>query len=283
MYGDSPPRPFHSPADVIQAWQADPRIRSLAWGDLKSLTANQSGLEITLCLPWLVGEWASLAFDALLPAMAASFFFFLTGLRQVHQGFHESLGIGRRATEWLLVIQSGLMLGAMHAIKFHHLQHHRHCMGPEDYEAASARMPGWKAVLFGPLFPLLLHYHAWRRSGTAYRRWMAFEIAVNFLIVSLALALHYKGISSILLYHIGFMLIGQCLTAFFAVWTVHRDCEGPIHFARTQDGKLKNGISYDMFYHVEHHLFPKVPQRHLPELARRLQAVAPELRQKQVF
>jgi fatty acid desaturase len=38
-----------------------------------------------------------------------------------------------------------------------------------------------------------------------------------------------------------------------------------------------------MFYHVEHHLFPAVPTRKLPILARRLDEVAPELAAKKVF
>jgi fatty acid desaturase len=38
-----------------------------------------------------------------------------------------------------------------------------------------------------------------------------------------------------------------------------------------------------MFYHLEHHLFPAVPTSHLPELARRLDAVAPALNSKRVF
>jgi fatty acid desaturase len=41
--------------------------------------------------------------------------------------------------------------------------------------------------------------------------------------------------------------------------------------------------SRDMFFHVEHHRFPKVPTRHLPELARRLNLVAPQLGWKQVY
>jgi len=38
-----------------------------------------------------------------------------------------------------------------------------------------------------------------------------------------------------------------------------------------------------MFYHVEHHLFPAVPTCKLPILARRLDAVAPELATSKVF
>ena len=77
---------------------------------------------------------------------------------------------------------------------------------------------------------------------------------------------------------------GQCHTAFFAVWTVHHGCEaarGPI--ARTIRGRVKAVISYDMFFHVEHHLYPAVPTRRLPILARRLDAVAPELAVRRVF
>lgn len=273
----------HPKANIVQNWQRDHRIRSISWADLKAITPWQTVSELTLSLPWLIGEWILLYFDAILPAILAAFFFFLTGLRQVHQGFHQTLGIGRKVTAWFLVIQSGLMLGSMHAIKFNHLQHHRDCLGPDDYEAASARMPGWKALLFGPLFPILLHSHAWRRGGKTYRPWIIGEAIVNGCVMVIAAALYYWDMSPVLLYHIGFMAMGQCLTAFFAVWTVHHDCDDPVHFARTQDGKIKNGISYDMFYHLEHHLFPKIPQRHLPELARRLHAIAPELREKKVF
>jgi fatty acid desaturase len=53
--------------------------------------------------------------------------------------------------------------------------------------------------------------------------------------------------------------------------------------ARTIRGRLKPFVTYEMFYHLEHHLFPAVPTRRLPELARRLDAVAPELSERRVF
>jgi fatty acid desaturase len=39
----------------------------------------------------------------------------------------------------------------------------------------------------------------------------------------------------------------------------------------------------NLLYHVEHHLFPAVPCNHLPELARRLDGVAPEWTGKRVL
>ncbi|HLG57634.1 MAG TPA: fatty acid desaturase [Vicinamibacterales bacterium] len=44
-----------------------------------------------------------------------------------------------------------------------------------------------------------------------------------------------------------------------------------------------NFLSYDMFHHVEHHLFPAVPTCRLPELSRRLDLVAPHYKDFSVY
>ena len=171
----------------------------------------------------------------------------------------------------------------MHAVKYNHLQHHKHCLDDDDIEAVSARMAWWKALLFGPLFPLMLHRQALMKGSVYYKRWIYGELVLNVSVVCAAVTLFMLYGSVLLLVHVGLMVVGQCLTAFFAVWTVHHDCDESDVFARTQRGWLKNFISYDMFYHVEHHLFPKVPQRNLPEIAKRLDGVVPELMNKRVF
>jgi len=79
------------------------------------------------------------------------------------------------------------------------------------------------------------------------------------------------------------MLVGQCMTAFFAVWTVHHHCDRSHALARTMHSRIKNLLSLNMFLHIEHHLFPRVPTCHLPELSRRIDRVAPDLRSKIVF
>jgi fatty acid desaturase len=86
----------------------------------------------------------------------------------------------------------------------------------------------------------------------------------------------------VLEYHVAAMAAGQCLTAFFAVWTVHHDCDHR-PFARTLRNRLKSAIAMDMFFHVEHHLFPRVPTCRLARLAERLDRVAPELARKKVY
>jgi fatty acid desaturase len=47
--------------------------------------------------------------------------------------------------------------------------------------------------------------------------------------------------------------------------------------------RLKSAASFGMFYHLEHHLYPRVPTRHLPALAERLDRKVPDLTRKQVF
>ena len=75
----------------------------------------------------------------------------------------------------------------------------------------------------------------------------------------------------------------KCLTAFFAVWTVHHHCDRTHYIARTLRNRIKNRVTFDMFRHIEHHLFPRVPTCHLPELSRRIDMAAPELKRKIVF
>lgn len=71
--------------------------------------------------------------------------------------------------------------------------------------------------------------------------------------------------------------------AFFAVWTVHHDTsENPL-MARTQSTIWKNWITFGMFYHLEHHLFPAVPTIKMPELSKRIDEAIPDLEKKQTF
>ena len=250
------------------------RLAGVEWRDLVSLTPLETVRELTLCLPWLALSLLLAAAHLYPPALAASFMMFLTGLRQAHNAHHHALGLGRRANEWFLFAMSVVMLGAMHAVKFNHLRHHKLCMGVGDVEAASARMSGWRAIAFGPLFPLLLHRTALAKGNRTVRLWVCAELAVN--VAWIAAVFLWLRVDA-LRYHVIAMGVGQCLTAFFAVWTVHHDTEATAYPARTQRGWLRNVASYHMFLHVEHHLFPQVPTCHLPALARRLDAAAPDL------
>jgi len=256
------------------------RLAQVEWRDLVVLSRKDVFHELTLSLPWLAISLMLASFEWYVPALFASFLFFLTGLRQVHNAYHQALGLSRRATDLVMFVLSILMLGSMHAIRINHLHHHRNCLGDDDVEAMSARLPAWGALMLGPWFPLRLHHRALQLARGAQRRWIIGELVANG-----AWCLLVFGVTGwpALRYHVLAMALGQCLTAFFAVWSVHHDTQDAPFPARTLRTPFTSHISYAMFHHVEHHLFPAVPTRRLPELAARIDRMAPEFARYKVF
>jgi len=76
---------------------------------------------------------------------------------------------------------------------------------------------------------------------------------------------------------VGTELFSHCL------WTVHHDCDRSHFIARTLCSPIKSVIAFDMFFHVEHHLFPSVPTCRMDELSKRLDEAAPKLAKMQVY
>ncbi len=258
----------------------DPRLGAVEWRDLVPLRRTEIACELAISLPWLAASLTAAHHALYVVAFGCSFMFFLTGLRQVHSAYHYALGLSRAATEWVMFALSILMLGSMHAVQINHLRHHRYCLATEDIEAMSARMPAWCAVLVGPWFPLRLHYKALQVGTVRQRRWIAAELAANLVwIVLVFMVFRTRALEC----HVLAMASGQCLTAFFAVWTVHHDSSPECYPARTIRNPFKATLTYDMFYHVEHHLFPAVPTSRLPILAQRLDRAAPEFGAQKVF
>ncbi|MCU7935373.1 MAG: fatty acid desaturase [Candidatus Thiodiazotropha sp. (ex Dulcina madagascariensis)] len=259
----------------------DERLQSIVWKDLLVLTKFEVFYELVISLPWLILSFLAVMEDIYILALAFSFMFFLTGLRQVHNASHYALGTSKAVTESVLFVLSILMLGSMHAVQINHLRHHKFFPDKnEDIEAISINMSPLGAILIGPIFPFLLHIKALKVGNEEQLRWIYFELLGNALWITIIFTLlEYTWLQ----YHVIAMSIGQCLTAFFAVWTVHHDCDPMEGVARTIRNKYKAVITYKMFYHLEHHLFAAVPTCHLDILAKRLDAAMPELSKKCVY
>lgn len=255
-------------------------LKEIQWQDLVELKQKDVYSELLISVPWLIVSFifALLAWYPM--ALFCSFMFFLTGLRQVHNAFHFALGLAKTSTHWVMFILSIIMLGSMHAVQINHLRPHQHCMQDEDVEAKSAKMKWWKAFLFGPIFPLMLHKKAFEVGTKKQKKWMIAELLANVIFIILVFGVLDIAV---LKYHIYAMLIGQCMTAFFAVWTVHHGTEDHVYMARTVRNEFKRVVTYNMFYHVEHHLFPAVPTRKLHILAKRLDDYDPTVEIRSVF
>ena len=254
------------------------KLNSIEWHDLVHLNRKEKFIELTISLPWLFISLFFAYYELYYLALPCSFMFFLTALRQSHNAYHYSLGISKKATSCVLLMNSILMLCSTRAVKFNHLRHHKYCLGKEDVEGKSAKMPWWKAVLYGPLFIAEVHYTAMLLAPRKIQKIIIFEliVIVNFIIFSFYYDIWF------LKYHIYAMAIGESLCGFFAVWTVHHDCDDEL-FSRTSRRKYLNFLSYGMFYHTEHHLFPTVPTIKLPILANRLDKILPAYKKKLIF
>jgi fatty acid desaturase len=253
----------------------DAREYQIAWRDLAKTTPFDAVRELLLPLPWLAGSLILAEWHFYPLALALSFVFFLTGLRVVHGAFHYTLGLPRQATDLVMFCLSLMMFGSMHAVQWNHLRHHRHCLAEDDIEAMAARCSAFGALLLGPRFPFRLHRAALAGAQGAKRGWMIAELGGNVAVVAVVF-----GIAApwLLGYHLLAMACGQCLTAFFAVWTVHHGCSRAGILARTVRNRFRAAITFSMFFHLEHHLFPQVPTARLHLLARRIDAAAPEMR-----
>jgi fatty acid desaturase len=256
----------------------DPRLATLPWRDLLPMDRGAIARELLLSPPWLAGALASASQGWWPPALFCSFFFFLAGIRQAHGAEHGTLGLSRRATDAVMFVLSGLMLGSIHAVQVTHLRHHARCLEEDDVEGFTARVGPVAAILLGPLFSARLALEGLRRGTRTQRRWIRAELAMTAVVVGAA----FTPLSLALTYHVAAMLAGHCLTGFFLVWTVHRDLDPRTGVARTLRG-WKAIPFLHMFYHLEHHLYPAVPTGRLPELARRIDRVAPDLQERAVF
>ena len=244
--------------------------RGFAWEDLRVIPRWQFLVELSLPLPWLAAS--IVLYNGPLWALGpvTSFFFFLCCLRLNHEAIHNNLGLPRACDHAVMHGLSVLMAGSNHADAFCHLKHHKDTLGPGDHEGHCAGMPLWQVLLYGPRFPLDLNRSAWREGGPVWRR----RVLVDWVLVAaFALGCVFSGMRGLQL-HLAAMVVGQCLTAFFAVWITHQGTTGTGLAGRSQRGPLA-ALAYQMFYHREHHLFPKVPVSRLPDLARRLDAQVP--------
>jgi fatty acid desaturase len=254
-------------------------LQKVEWKDLRKLSRKEMLIENNLTIPWFVASCSLAYFHYYIFALPFSAFFFLTSLRQVHNGFHNALGTNKFLTWFSLFSNSILMMVSIHAVKFNHLRHHKYCLSEKDQEGKAAHMSWFGAILYGPVHMFLIHKLTLQEGNKNYRRNVSLELLTAFGFACMAF---YFQIN-FFIYHIIVMVIAEFLMAFFAVWTVHHDTEENPSLARTQRDQWKNKLTFGMFYHLEHHLFPAVPTIKLPELARRIDEAIPELEKKKTF
>lgn len=239
------------------------------WRDLAYLSAGEKLRELLLPLPWLLLALAAGHAGIYLVTVLATWFVFMTGLRITHNAFHRSLGLSARANDWVMFTVSVLLGGAMHAIEHTHLHHHRHCLADDDIEGRISRLRFWPALLSSPMYPVHIHATAMRKGSARQRRWIIRELAG-------AAALHaciwlLWDIETLRWMSLA-LIFANASVPMIGIWSVHQGCADHGFIARSSRVRWLNQLSGGMLFHLEHHLYPGVPTRHLHVLAKRFDA-----------
>ncbi len=133
-------------------------------------------------------------------------------------------------------------------------------------------------MLGGGLFSIAIQCfgltHGSRRNRTL--------VAIDMVLILTVVATAFITMHPVLVYHVLVMILANTMVGFFAVWSVHHGCD-EIVYARSERHLFINLLTFNLLYHIEHHLFPAVPTNHLPELAKRLDLHAPQWTQQPVI
>ncbi|KAA5543908.1 fatty acid desaturase [Roseiconus nitratireducens] len=193
-----------------------------------------------------------------------------------HEAVHGVLSPNRSLNRWLGILCAIPVLQNYSAYKVLHLQHHKHlgdAGDPDHYENYSrwswlVFAMHWLRLLIGyPIYVTMIPILGYRQGNPSDRRWIVFEV---FLVLAVAVA--------------AVLLIAP--TALLHVWLIpmlfintmvnirgmsqHTFLEQPDDPVRGTRSILTNRLTEFFMcnenYHLEHHLFPRVPWYNLRRL-----------------
>lgn len=185
-----------------------------------------------------------------------------------HDLVHRTLGLPRWLNEPLLTATELIAIRSGHAYRLSHLNHHAHFPDNEDIEAASARLPLRRALFDG----LTLQWRLWFWAVTqtsGQRHWVIGEgIAIALILIGALASLPWTPLPAI---YVTLMIAGSWIFPIITVLIPH-DPNGATALTQTRlfRGKVLSILALEHLYHLEHHLFPRVPHHNWSALARRL-------------
>ena len=160
----------------------------------------------------------------------------------------------------------GLRSGS--AYRLAHLNHHRVFPAENDVEAAAAHGSLVQALAAGPLHQARIWWWAFRRSRRE-RKWIVLEgiLCLSVLVGAIAI----WPATPIPAVYCALVILGSWTFPLITAYLPHDPGGGDeLHQTQRFRGKFLAVVFGQHLYHLEHHLYPKVPHHHWPELARRL-------------
>jgi beta-carotene hydroxylase len=188
-----------------------------------------------------------------------------------HDLVHRTLRLPPRWNDFFLTAIELLLLRSGRTYRLAHLNHHaRYPDAGADPEGAAAHRGLWHALRSGPLFFFRLWVWALRRDP-AHRPRLLLEGAAIALLTTAAVVAAVCGGSVVPLVYVGLARLGTWVVPLATAYIPHApQGDSPLTQTRRFRGALARLVALDHLYHLEHHLYPRVPHHRWPELARRL-------------
>jgi beta-carotene hydroxylase len=185
----------------------------------------------------------------------------------MHDVIHNALNLGRWNRFWLVVLGLAIHPSATASLATH-VEHHRAFPHEHDPESDFVRKGLWHTFLMGWYYGYRESLWTWRNNPETRRALVAELAARHAILIGTLVLVPVTPAPAIVL----FSLAGWMVTfPMLAVYLVHDpDDPDPLGATHTAAGWFAPFISLGLYYHLEHHLYPKVPTVNYYKLARRL-------------
>jgi beta-carotene hydroxylase len=187
-----------------------------------------------------------------------------------HDLVHENLRLKKSINTILLSILELLCLRSGHAYRLSHLYHHKRFPHDDDVEGAASRMTLIRTLIEGVIFQFKIYLWALSQSReTKYFRLILIEGAV--ILFFFFFCMYTLQYTYIYVVYMCLMIAGSWIIPLVTSYAVHTP-DGPNELNQTRlfRGSFFSIIAFGHLYHLEHHLYPMVPHKNWPKLAKRL-------------
>ena len=228
---------------------------------------------VTLALPffffilYFVFAFQDLWIPAVICTIALSFFSYGS---TSHDLVHFNIRIPKFLNETLLTLLELICFRSGHAYRVSHLHHHKRFPHDDDIEGAASKMTLSRTFVEGVIFQFKIFYWSLKLSSKRSEKQLIIVegVLIGIFVLVCIVMLQYTPVFFV---YLCLMVMGSWIIPFVTSYVVHTpEGKDELHQTRLFRGKFYSIIAVNHLYHLEHHLYPMVPHKNWPRLAKRL-------------